>query len=54
MKNGKKKLAYGVSEDEAYEALRLRLTDAEMSMIFREHFVKIPQRELHKHVKDLG
>ncbi len=54
MKNGKKKLAYGPSPEEAYESLRLRLTDAEMQVIEKEQFLKIPQRDLQKHVKELG
>ncbi len=53
MKNGLKKLGYGPSPEEAYENLRLRLTDAEMAQIDKEHYLKIPQRELHEHVKEL-
>jgi len=33
MKNGKKKLAYGRSPEDALDILRLRLTDAEMAEI---------------------
>ncbi len=54
MKNGKKKLGYGPSPEEAYENLRLRLTDAEMQVIDKERYLKIPQRDLQKHVKELG
>jgi hypothetical protein len=54
MKNGKKKLAYGATSEEAYESLRFRLNEAEMEMIFKDRYVKIPQRELHQHVKELG
>ncbi len=54
MKNGQKKLGYGPSPEEAYENLRLRLTDVEMEMIVKEGYVKIPQRELQKHARDLG
>jgi hypothetical protein len=54
MKNGKKKLAYGATSEDAYESLRLRLADEEMEMIYKDRFVKIPQRELHEHVKELG
>jgi hypothetical protein len=54
MRNGKRKLAYGASGEEAYESLRLRLTATEMAMIFKDRYVKIPQRELHEHVKELG
>ena len=31
MKNGKKKLAYGSTPEDAYENLRLRLTDQEIA-----------------------
>ena len=54
MKNGKKKLAYGSTPEDAYESLRLRLTDAEMEQIYRDQYIKIPQRELQQHVKELG
>jgi hypothetical protein len=54
MKNGKKKLAYGSTPEDAYESLRLRLTDAEMELVDATHYIKIPQRELHQHVKELG
>ncbi len=54
MKNGKKKLAYGSTPEDAFESLRLRLTDAEMDLIYKDQYVRIPQRELHQHVKELG
>jgi hypothetical protein len=54
IKNGKKKLAYGATPEEAYDSLRLRLTDKEMELIYKDRYVKIPQRELQKHVKELG
>ncbi len=54
MKNGKKKLGYGPSPEEAYENLRLRLSDAEMQEIDQAQYLKIPQRDLQKHVKELG
>ncbi len=54
MKNGKKKLGYGPSAEEAFENLRLRLTEAEMAEIERDNCLRIPQRELHQHVKELG
>ena len=54
MKNGKKKLAYGATAEDAYESLRLRLTDAEMDLIFKDQYIKVPQRELQQHVKELG
>ncbi len=54
MKNGKRKLGYGPSAEEAFESLRLRLTEAEMAEIDKDQYLRIPQRELQKHVKELG
>jgi hypothetical protein len=54
MNNGKKKLAYGATPEDAYENLRLRLSDAEIDLVNKDRCVKIPQRELQKHVKELG
>ncbi len=54
MKNGKKKLAYGSSPEDAYESLRLRLTDKEMAVILKDQYTRISQRELHQHVSELG
>jgi hypothetical protein len=44
MKNGKKKLAYGQSPEDALDILAMRLSDAEMADINREQYVKIRQR----------
>jgi hypothetical protein len=54
MKNGKKKLAYGETPEGALEILRYRLTAEEMAQIVAEDYVKIHQRDLQKHVPDLG
>ena len=54
MKDGKRKLAYGQSPEDALEILSIRLTPEEMSRIVREDYVKINQRELQKHVDELG
>jgi hypothetical protein len=54
MKNGKQKLAYGTTAQDAYESLRLRLSDQEMELVNADKFIKIPQRELQKHVHNLG
>lgn len=54
MTNGKQKLAYGSTFEDAYESLRLRLTDPEMELVQKEKFIKIPQRELQKYVHNLG
>ena len=54
MKNGKKKLAYGQSPEDALDILHSRLTDEEMAQIIPDQFVKIRQRDLQEHVSDLG
>ncbi|MFQ5435569.1 MAG: hypothetical protein ACE5FD_11890 [Anaerolineae bacterium] len=54
MKNGKKKLAYGQSPQDALEILRIRLTDAEMAGIIPTQYIKISQRKLQQHVHNLG
>ena len=54
MTNGKQKLAYGSSPQDAFESLRLRLSEQEIHLILPEKFIRIPQRELQKHVHNLG
>lgn len=54
MKNGKKKLAYGQSPEDALDILRLRLSDEEMAQIRADRYVKISQRKLQEHVDELG
>lgn len=54
MQNGKKKLGYGTTPEDAYENLRLRLTDEEMRLIDKAQWIKIQQRDLQKHVEELG
>lgn len=54
MTNGKQKLAYGATAEDAYESLRLRLTDQEIQLVHKDKYIKIPQRELQKHVHNLG
>ena len=54
MKNGKKKLAYGQSPEDALDILRLRLSDEEMSQIRADQYIKISQRKLQEHVHQLG
>ena len=52
--NGKKKLAYGGSPEEALEILRIRLTEDEMAAIIPDQFQKINQRQLQQYAKELG
>jgi hypothetical protein len=54
MKNGKQKLAYGESPEDALEILRVRLSEEEMAQILPDQVTKINQRKLHQHVANLG
>lgn len=54
MKNGKKKLAYGNSPEDALDILSIRLSDEEMAEILHDQFIKISQRKLQEHVHELG
>ena len=54
LKNGKRKLAYGQSPEDALEILRIRLSEAEMAEIVPDQYFKINQRELQQYVTDLG
>ncbi len=54
LKNGKKKLAYGQSPEDALEILSYRLTDEEMGQILKDKYIKISQRKMQEHVLDLG
>jgi hypothetical protein len=54
LKNGKKRLAYGQSPEDALEILSFRLTAEEMDEIHRDQFVKISQRKLQEHVDELA
>jgi hypothetical protein len=54
LKNGKQKLAYGESPEDALEILRVRLTDAEMEGIIPDQYIKIRQRDMQQYVHNLG
>ncbi len=54
MKNGKKKLAYGQSPEDALNVLAMRLSAEEMAQVKREQYIKIRQRELQQYVSELG
>jgi hypothetical protein len=54
MKDGKKKLAYGQSPEDALNILAMRLSEAELAQINREQYVKIKQRDLQQYVSELG
>jgi hypothetical protein len=54
MKNGRQKLAYGESPEDALDILRVRLTAEEMEQIQPDKYTKISQRKLQKHIHNLG
>jgi hypothetical protein len=54
MKNGKQKLAYGESPEDALDILRVRLSQEEMQEIIPDRYIKISQRRLQEHVHNLG
>ena len=54
LRNGKKKLAYGESPQDALEVLRIRLSEEEMAEILPEQFEKINQRKLQEYAHLLG
>jgi len=54
MKNGKKKLAYGQSPEDALDILRVRLLEEEMGQIIPDKYIKISQRRLQEYVDELG
>ena len=54
LKNGKKRLAYGQTPQDALEILSYRLSPEEMDEILREDFLKINQRKLQEYVDQLA
>ena len=54
LKNGKKKLAYGQSPEDALEILSYRLTEEEYDEVIKDQYVKISQRKLQEYVQQLG
>lgn len=54
LRNGKRKLAYGQSPEDALDILRIRLNEEEMQQLLPENFIKINQRELQQYVSELG
>ena len=54
LKNGKKRLAYGQSPEDALVILSCRLSQAEMAEIIEDQYIKIRQRDLQQYVHDLG
>jgi hypothetical protein len=54
MKNGKKKLAYGQSPEDALEILGYRLSEEEMAEIITDSYTRVSQRRLQEFVHLLG
>ena len=54
MRNGKQKLAYGESPEDALNVLRVRLTEEEMVEIIPDKYTKISQRHMQEYVHNLG
>ncbi len=54
MKNGKKKLAYGATPEQALEILAYRLPKEEMDQILRNEYERITQRDLSRFLDQLG
>lgn len=54
LKNGKKKIGYGKTPEEALEIMSFRLTPSEMAEISETKPQTILQQQLHQHVGELG
>jgi hypothetical protein len=54
LKNGKKKIAYGQSPEDALEILSYRLSPEEMDEIIKDKYEKIHQRQLQQYTHLLG
>ena len=54
MKNGKKKLAYGESPEDALEILSYRLSEEEMALIDRDEYTRISPRDIQRYALELG
>lgn len=54
MKNGKRKLGYGQSPEDALAILSLRLTQEEVDQIIKEDYIKISPRKIQEYVDQLG
>ena len=52
--NGRRRLAWGESPDDALSTLRLRLGDAALADVVPGRWIRVAQRELHANVDALG
>jgi hypothetical protein len=54
LRNGRQKLAYGESPEDALQILSIRLSEQEMAEIVPERYIKVNQRELRQYTDNLG
>jgi hypothetical protein len=54
MRNGKKKLAYGITPEDALAILDLRLTTKEMEQIIKDKCCRINRKDILHYVDQLG
>jgi hypothetical protein len=54
MKNGRQKIAYGESPEDALEIMRIRLTDKEMTEILPYKYIRISPQKFQNYIDTLG
>lgn len=54
LRNGRQKLAYGESPEDALYILSIRLSEQEMAEIVSDRYIKVNQRELRQYIDNLG
>lgn len=54
MTDGKQKLAYGSSPEDALDILRVRLSAEEMALVIPDKYRRISQRKMQEHIDNLG
>ena len=54
LKDGKKKLVYGQTPEDALEILALRLSETEMNEVLRDQYIRIIQRDIRLYIDQLG
>ncbi|MCP5059111.1 MAG: hypothetical protein GY937_20595 [bacterium] len=54
MTNGKKKMTYGKSPEDALAVLFLRLTAEEQALVIQDDYIKINQRRMRDYADQLG
>jgi hypothetical protein len=54
LRNGRQKLAYGESPEDALQILSIRLSEQEMAEVVTDRYIKVNQRELRQYIDNLG